>query len=84
MTPMNDILDLRAGDLVEVRSEDEILRTLDSRGTLDSLPFMPEMLPFCGKRFRVSKRADVTKPGAVLGQLSRRSRVSGELGDRPI
>jgi len=50
-------LELRVGDLVEVRSEDEILRTLDSRGTLDSLPFMPEMLEFCGKRFRVYKSA---------------------------
>lgn len=55
---MNPALDLRAGELVEVRSEEEILRTLDSRGALDSLPFMPEMLQFCGKRFRVYKRAD--------------------------
>ncbi len=38
-------------------SEEEILRTLDARGTLDSLPFMPEMLQFCGQRFRVAKRA---------------------------
>jgi hypothetical protein len=55
---MNPVLALRVGEFVEVRSEEEILRTLDSRGTLDSLPFMPEMLPFCGKRFRVYKRAD--------------------------
>jgi hypothetical protein len=27
---------------------------------LDSLPFMPEMLEFCGKRFRVSKRIERT------------------------
>jgi hypothetical protein len=45
--------DLRAGDLVAVRTADQILRTLDSDGTLDGLPFMPEMLEFCGKRFRV-------------------------------
>ena len=55
---MNSILNLRAGELVEIRTEEEILRTLDSSGALDALPFMPEMLPFCGKRFRVSKRAD--------------------------
>jgi hypothetical protein len=55
---MNPVLGLRAGEVVEVRSEEEILRTLDSRGALDSLPFMPEMLQFCGKRFRVYKRAD--------------------------
>jgi hypothetical protein len=52
------VLNLRAGELVEVRSEDDILRTLDSRGMLESLPFMPEMLKFCGKRFKVYKRAD--------------------------
>lgn len=44
------------GDLVEVKSADEILRTLDSDGTSDRLPFMPEMVQFCGKRYRVAKR----------------------------
>ena len=48
---------LRPGDLVEVKSPDEILQTLDADGTLSGLPFMPEMIPFCGKRFRVSLRA---------------------------
>ena len=45
--------DLRPGDLVAVRTVDQILRTLDSDETLDGLPFMPEMLQFCGKRFRI-------------------------------
>ncbi len=53
-------LNLRPGDLVEVRSEAEILATLDDRGTLDNLPFMPEMLAHCGKRYRVAKRSDKT------------------------
>ncbi len=53
-------LNLRAGDWVEVRSRDEILATLDERGRLQNLPFMPEMLPYCGQRFRVFKRADKT------------------------
>jgi hypothetical protein len=48
---------IRPNDLIEVKTEDEILRTLDGEGTLDFLPFMPEMVQFCGKRFRVSKRA---------------------------
>jgi hypothetical protein len=48
---------LRAGDVVEVRSEAEILRTLDADGKLDGLPFMPEMLSFCGQRYRVRGRA---------------------------
>jgi hypothetical protein len=50
-------LNLRAGELVQVRSEDEILATLDDNGELDSLPFMPEMLQYCGKRFTVYKVA---------------------------
>ena len=50
-------LDLRIGELVEVRSEREILDTLDEKGRLDALPFMPEMLQYCGKRFRVHKLA---------------------------
>ena len=45
------------GDLVEVRSEAEILATLDEKGTLQNLPFMPEMLKFCGQTLRVSARA---------------------------
>jgi len=48
---------LRAGDWVEVRSKEEILRTLDKQGRLDNMPFMPEMFAYCGKRIRVFKRA---------------------------
>jgi hypothetical protein len=48
---------LRVGEAVEVRSRREILSTLDANGRLDGLPFMPEMLAFCGQRFRVDKRA---------------------------
>ncbi|HVS82517.1 MAG TPA: hypothetical protein VHE60_12370 [Pyrinomonadaceae bacterium] len=45
------------GDLVEVRSASDVLSTLDEKGTLESLPFMPEMLAFCGRQFRVSRQA---------------------------
>lgn len=48
---------LRVGDLVEVRSAEEILATLDERGELENLPFMPEMLRFCGRRLTVHKVA---------------------------
>ena len=51
---------LSAGDWVQVRSKEEILRTLDANGQLDKVPFMPEMFRFCGKRFRVYKRAHKT------------------------
>lgn len=53
-------LKLIALDTVEVRSKDEILATLDRDGTLDALPFMPEMFQYCGRRFTVFKRADKT------------------------
>jgi hypothetical protein len=51
------VLDLRVGQLVEVRSPEEILATLDEKGELDSLPFMPEMVQYCGRQFRVYKSA---------------------------
>jgi hypothetical protein len=56
-TPLSEVLNLRAGELVEVRSESEILATLDEKGELESLPFMPEMRQFCGRRFKVYRRA---------------------------
>jgi hypothetical protein len=51
---------IQAGSWVEVRSREEILRTLDSRGRLDGLPFMPQMLDYCGRRFRVYRSAHKT------------------------
>ncbi len=49
---------LHNGDEVEVRSAAEILQTLDEHGALDSMPFMPEMVAYCGKRFTVDRRAE--------------------------
>jgi hypothetical protein len=51
---------LKVGDWVEVRSKEEILRTLDLNGRLHGMPFMPEMFAFCGQRFKVYKRAHKT------------------------
>jgi len=51
-------LDLRPGEIVEVRSFAEIQRTLDARGALNGLLFMPEMLAACGRQFRVFRRVD--------------------------
>ena len=51
---------LRRGDPVSVRSLDEILATLDADAKLEGLPFMPEMVPYCGKTFRVYRRAEKT------------------------
>lgn len=64
-------LDLRVGDRVEVRSEAEILATLDERGELDSLPFMPEMLPYCGKVLTVDKVAHKVCDTITRGGLRR-------------
>ena len=50
----------RAGDYVQVRTREEILRTLDASGCVDKLPFMPEMLAFCGRTFRVASVAHKT------------------------
>lgn len=50
----------RIGDIVEVGSADEILATLDGEGKFEGVPFMPEMLAFCGQRFQVVKYADYT------------------------
>jgi hypothetical protein len=43
---------------VEVRSAAEILATLDEQGALEALPFMPEMVAYCGHRFTVDRRTE--------------------------
>jgi len=57
---LSEPLNLRAGEWVEVRSADEIMATLDDRSCLEGMPFMQEMLEFCGRRFRVYKSAHKT------------------------
>ena len=58
-------LGLQAGEWVQVRSREEILATLDADGRLDELPFMPEMLKYCGARMIVGKRAHKTCDPAI-------------------
>jgi len=50
--------ELRRGDVVAVKEPALILATLDERGDLEELPFMPEMAAFCGRRFVVERRAE--------------------------
>ena len=45
-------------DVVEVRSLGEIQETLDAHGTLEGLPFMPEMAAHCGERHLVLRRVE--------------------------
>ena len=54
------VLNLKAGESVQVRSRAEILATLDQSGRLENLQFMPEMFQYCGQRLRVYKRSDKT------------------------
>lgn len=51
-------LGLRRGEQVVVRSLEEIRATLDSRGCVRGLPFMPEMERFAGRPARVARRAE--------------------------
>ncbi|WP_157201845.1 hypothetical protein [Massilia sp. Root335] len=43
--------------LMRVKSPSEILETLDEDGKLDGLPFMPEMVAYCGSCIRVHRSA---------------------------
>jgi hypothetical protein len=66
--------ELVAGEWIQVRSKEEILATLDKRGQLDKLPFMPEMFDYCGSRFRVFKRAHKTcDPPDMIGRTMSRA-----------
>src|SRR4029079_12863983 len=64
---------LRVGDLGEVLSDDELFATLDEPGELENLPFMPEMLKFCGQRLTVHmvahKLCDTMTGGSVLYKM---------------
>ena len=54
----SEVLNLQPGELVEVKSAEEIMRTLDANNGNRGLYFDEEMLPFCGKRYRVKERVD--------------------------
>jgi hypothetical protein len=60
MPETSHTLALRPGEMVRVKSLDEIFDTLDGAGALDEMPFMPEMLKYCGQVLTVTKRADKT------------------------
>ena len=51
-------LGLKAGDLVEVRSKNEIRRTLNRKNRLAGLLFSEPMWKYCGKQFRVARVVD--------------------------
>jgi hypothetical protein len=53
--------DYKIGDLVEILQEPEIRKTLDRNNKLKGLGFMPEMVKFCGKQFRILKKVSRIK-----------------------
>ena len=50
----------KAGDYVRIKSAEEIAATLDYEGTMNGLPFMPEMIGFSGRTFNVRASAHKT------------------------
>jgi hypothetical protein len=56
-TPSLD-LDLQPGELVRVKPYKEILKTLDKSNRNRGLFFDAEMVPYCGKTYRVLKRVN--------------------------
>ena len=78
--PTIDGVALRVGDLVEVRSADEILATLDENGEHECLPMMPEMLKYCGQRLTVHKVANKlcnTISGGGMRRMSNAVHLTG-------
>jgi hypothetical protein len=62
----------RRGDIIRVRTKEEILATLDREGGVDGMPFMPEMLRYAGQEFAVSASAHKTCDAINLTGTSRR------------
>jgi hypothetical protein len=58
LSPIDEASNLRPGELVEVKSEAEIMATLDTEGKLRGLSFQPAMRSFCGQRHLVLKRVE--------------------------
>jgi len=56
--PTRGDLNLQPGDTVEVRSKEEIARTIDGKGKTRGLWFDWEMVPYCGGRYRVRDRVE--------------------------
>jgi hypothetical protein len=51
-------LDLQPGELVRVRSHQEILETLDENLNNRGMCWDPEMVPYCGGTYRVLRRVN--------------------------
>ena len=54
-TPSSN-LNLQAGEMVRVKSHEEILKTITTSNRNRGMLWDAELVPYCGKRFRVLKR----------------------------
>ncbi len=51
-------LKLHCGEIVDVKSKEDNLQTLDDAEELEGLPFMPEMFTYCGVNYKVLRRVE--------------------------
>ncbi|MCJ7572544.1 MAG: hypothetical protein MUO82_11840 [Candidatus Thermoplasmatota archaeon] len=56
--PSPTMSDLKPGDLVRVRSKEQILKTLDSNNKLDGCFFMDEMWQYCRSQHKILKKVN--------------------------
>jgi hypothetical protein len=87
-TPTGE-LDLQPGELVRVKSHTEILRTLNAANRNRGLWWDAEMVPYCGRTYRVLKRVtniidekagkmqEIKGPCVILDSVVCQSRFSG-------
>ena len=66
---VDEVLDRQPGELVEVRSEEEIRKTVDGAGRNRGLTFTAEMWEYCGRRFRVFKRVQKICLEGIPGEM---------------
>jgi hypothetical protein len=52
------IIDLKPGDVVKVRSREEIRQTLDGKSQFEGVEFMQTMWEYCGQTHKVLKRVE--------------------------
>jgi hypothetical protein len=87
--PRHD-LGLQPGELVRVKPFEEILKTVDKAGSNRGLAFDAELVPYCGKTFRVLARVErfvdertgrmraLKTPAVILDGVVCRARYAGQ------
>ena len=68
---VEQVLGLTPGEMVQVKSQEEILKTLDGTGNHRGLGFTPEMWEYCGRKLRVFKRVEKICMESAPGEMRR-------------